>query len=121
MMNKRLEVHVMSKWNIARRGVVLLVIALLAQFPGMGTNGSGGTRGPDEEPPVLAVDNTPWETETGGELTFSVNVTDNSSVAEVRVNYTYGGPEYYNLSMNRTVGDTWNQTINVSIHAVFIN
>ena len=75
----------------------------------------------DEEPPGLAVDSTPGNCTTGGELTFSANFTDNVSVVHVQVNYTYDGVVYANRSLDNTVGEMWNGTITVNASSVYIN
>ena len=79
-----------------------------------------GTRA-DDEPPRLVVDNTPGTGNTGEELTFSANFTDNVSVIAVRVNYTYDNILFYNRSMNNTAGESWSLTITVNITATKID
>jgi len=71
----------------------------------------------DVEPPSLMIDNTPPNGTTGGVFTFSANFTDDVGVMAARVNYTYNGTFFYNLSMNNAAGDMWNRTITVNVNA----
>ena len=71
----------------------------------------------DTEPPSLAMDNTPGTGTTGGVFTFSANFTDNVGVTTVRVNYTYNGSFFHNLSMNNAAGNMWNRTVTVNVNA----
>jgi len=71
----------------------------------------------DTEPPSLSVDNTPGNGSTGDLFTFSANFTDNVGVTAVRVNYTFSGTFFHNLSMNNAAGSMWNRTITVDVNA----
>ena len=71
----------------------------------------------DSEPPSLAMDNTPGTGTTGGVFIFSANFTDNVGVTAVKVNYTYNGAFFHNMSMNNAAGDMWNRTITVNVNA----
>ena len=75
----------------------------------------------DSESPALVMDNTPPNCTTGGDLTFSANLTDNVSVVAACVNYTYGGIFFNNLSMDNVGGEMWNKTITVDVTAIRIN
>jgi len=71
----------------------------------------------DAELPSLAKDNTPGTGTTGGVFIFSANFTDNVGVTAVRVNFTYNGISFYNLSMDDAIGEMWNRTITVDVNA----
>jgi hypothetical protein len=66
----------------------------------------------DNDHVMFIIDNTPTTATTGESFTFSVEVTDNILVDDVRVEYWYGssGPNH-NQSMTQGTGDDWQLTI----------
>ncbi|MGA1820341.1 MAG: hypothetical protein ACMUHU_04955, partial [Thermoplasmatota archaeon] len=65
----------------------------------------------DNDLPVLSGDNTPSRVITGGTLTFSINVSDNIQVLEVRVEYWFGSGSHTNVSMSGSGPYTCNISI----------
>ncbi len=57
----------------------------------------------DNDMPILDADNTLETGTTGDDFTFSVNVSDNVDIARVKVNYTYDGTSFYNISIPNIV------------------
>jgi len=104
--------------------VLLITISVMMDISAIafaeGSSSSKSNRN-DDEPPSLVVDNTPGTVNTGGELTFSANFTDNVSVVAVWVNYTYDSIRFHNSSMNNIFGETWSLTIIVNISATDID
>ena len=57
----------------------------------------------DNDDPVLQADDSPETGTTGDDFTFSVNVSDNVGIARVKVNYTYDGTVFHNISIPNIV------------------
>jgi hypothetical protein len=60
---------------------------------------------------IFEIDNTPLETTTGDNLTFSIVVSEKLSVSSMYVEYWYGSGSHTNISMTDMGNGTWNHTI----------
>lgn len=68
----------------------------------------------DNDPPVFSEDTTPSEATTGDDFVFSINVTENIGIPDVRVDHWFKGfSTHYNDSMTHTGGDRWTAKVTV--------
>ena len=114
--------------RILKYCIVLILIIMLhtGMFMGLLDNSTGGYVPPPERkrgdaPPSLVVDNTPSTANTGEMFNFSANFSDDFSVTDVYVNYTYDNNSYYNISMNNVFNETWNATITINQTALTLD
>ncbi len=79
----------------------------------------------DSEAPIMLEDLTPTSTDTGRQLTFAGNFSDNVNLTEVWVNYIFFTEGLENERFNESltnIGDCiWQEEINVSANATAIN
>lgn len=61
----------------------------------------------DSEYPKLVIDNTPGNATTGDALNFSAEITDNTAVYGVWLEYRVGSGPSFNVSCSRGSGNTW--------------
>ena len=114
--------------KILNKVIVLILIIMLQTGMAIevfGNSTGGNIPQPDRKrgdtPPSLNVDNTSSTANTGGMFNFSVNFTDDFTISEVYVNYTYGVNFYYNISMNNVIDDIWNCTITIDQSALTLD
>ena len=68
----------------------------------------------DIVPPVLGTDRTPADTTTGGEILFSIDVSDNVGLEGVLLEYWFGtSATHANVTMNEVSPDRWTHTMTV--------
>ncbi|MCK5414425.1 MAG: hypothetical protein KAJ35_03485, partial [Thermoplasmata archaeon] len=67
----------------------------------------------DNDGPELASDGTPGSTTTGETVTFSIEVTDNIALSEVRILYRFGSGTSHNVTMTNVASNSWSLTIDV--------
>ncbi|MCK5252894.1 MAG: hypothetical protein KAQ96_08085, partial [Thermoplasmata archaeon] len=67
----------------------------------------------DNDGPELASDGTPGSTTTGETVTFSIEVTDNIALSEVRLLYRFGSGTSHNVTMTNVASNSWSLTIDV--------
>jgi len=107
--------------KLLKKYVVLILIIMLHMGITMdlfGNSSEGNAISPDrkrgDEPPTLIVDNTPSTANTGETFNFSANFSDDFTVSEVDVNYSYDGNLYQNISMNFIIQNMWNGTLKIN-------
>ena len=75
----------------------------------------------DDTPPVLEADMTEGTPTTGDPFMIAINASDDQTVAQVKLRYSFDDVDFYRVSMDIGEDGVWRKTVVVPGDAVFLN